>query len=130
MIIIVTMSLPSDVYTELNAKWEVGVIAKPKFIEEWAGLTTKEANSITYNWMPGDFDFVTDELDDIQNNFQIGLAANSDANLLLMLSEVRRIAREKAVTNGRWHIHDFTPTKRGHVRWMILTLTEYLEETD
>ncbi len=126
----VSLSEPGDIETELDAQWNAGVIAEPGYKNEFLGESTQDPNTITYSWDTIEFDNSEGDTvtNDIRNIFEIGIIANTSANALLMLSEVRRITAAKSITDGYWHIDNAIPAKWGNYIAMVCTMVEYLHE--
>jgi hypothetical protein len=106
----------ADVITELNAQWNVGVIAKPTFIDEFEeGKKIKSRSTIVYwkvlNYIPASTG--TGIVDNGITSIDIDIVEESKANAQLSLGEVRRILNVKTSANAQLHVDQMIPRKEG-----------------
>jgi len=94
-----------DLYTELNAKWNAVIIAKPTFTKgekQDLGVATKQLHIkddplATYATQAILTDLMT------ERSF-LTIQSNSTADLLLYLSEIRRIINAYTTDNVTWRV--------------------------
>jgi hypothetical protein len=112
--------------TELSASWNVGVIAKPTYAEGYLGAKAYTGNTILVGWANIDFKEVdiNNSADEIHNEFEIACLADTEANLILILGEVRRIVNAKSLTSTKWHLSGAIPLKWSNYFVFLAHMTE------
>ena len=104
-----------EVYGQLNASWNTGVIAKPTFFNGKQG-GNDGFSRISIDFSPSIADISTagnNSRDNINTLWEMRLMTDSKVNVDKYLGECRRIINGYSLTNGYWHVDSWKLVESG-----------------
>jgi len=124
-----TRSTPTSILTYLNTNWDILIIAKPAWVNQFENEVIQGDHTIACNWGPVRWEPMTAGFaskDEETNTLMIQINESTLANLLLTWDHARDLLKAKTLAGGHYMITDANPIKVGNYYIVFLTLEEVM----
>ena len=124
-----TRSTPTDILSYLNTNWNVAIITKPNWVNQFENESIKSDHSLGCNWGSVTWEPMTARYaskDEERNILIIQINETTLANLLLTWDHCRDLLKLKTLAGGHYFIPDANPLKVGNYYIVFLTLEEVM----